>query len=140
VICITSAGLDPRLLEDLKDWRIYFFAYGVAYYVLVIMGILAGALISASSGSAAATATKPFIDPIWTAAFGIMAAAAVAITNALDIRGQRTRFNTAWVILCDAVMKHNDNPTKYPTETVIDAWKSGQDMINEVAQQGQKQP
>jgi hypothetical protein len=137
---MASETLDPTLLNDLKVWRTYFFAYGIGHYFLIITGILAGAMVTASSGSAAATSTQSFIEPIWTAVLGIIAAAAVAITNALDTGSQRTRFNKAWVHLNEAVMRYRANPTKYPIETVIDAWRTGQNIINEVAQEGQKQP
>jgi len=115
-------------MDILRNWKIWYIGYGIAHYVLVILGILAGAVVTASS--AVATAGEPFMKPTVSAVLGIVAAASVAITNALDTGSQYKRFNKAWVLLNEAVIRYNSEPD-FPIKNVTNAWVTGENVIYE---------
>jgi hypothetical protein len=96
------------------------------------LGILAGGIVTASAGIATTGSTsEPFIQPIVSAGLGIVAAASVAITNALDTGGKYKRFNKAWVLLNEAALRYKTEHN-FPIEKVNDAYVTGENVINEV--------
>jgi hypothetical protein len=119
---------DSSAARYLKEWKTNYIGYGVGHYLLVILGIIAGGLVAASAASA--TASEPFIDPAIATILGIIAAAAVAITNALDTGGKYKRFNKAWVLLNSAAMKYETDPA-FTLKEVTNAYETGENAIME---------
>ncbi len=130
-LATTKPPIQKRHADALKDWKITYIGYGVTHYVLVILGVLAGAVVTASSAIATTTSTsEPFIQPIVSAFLGILAAASITITNALDTGSKYKRFNKAWVILNSAIMRYETEPD-FKIENVNNAYETGENVILE---------
>jgi hypothetical protein len=113
---------DSKAAKFLRDWKTAYTGYGVGHYVLVLLGIVAGAIVGAS-------AAANFLGSTTVAILGILAGIAVAVTNALDTGGNYKRFNKAYAKLSGAVMKYEDgNATLIDVEN---AYLTGENIINE---------
>lgn len=114
--------------DALRHWKKVYLGYGITHYVLVILGILAGAIITASSATAAAGQT--FMSPIVSAVLGILAAVSVAITNAVDTGTKYDRYRKAWVHLNTAIMRYKTE-RDFLIKDVTNAYETGENVILE---------
>ena len=123
--------LQKEHLDALRDWKICYIGYGISHYLLIVLGVLAAAIVTAASGVTATSSTSELlVQPLVIVILGVISAVSVTVTNALDTGSKYKKFNKAWAILNEAVMRYKTEDD-FTIKDVNNAWVTGDNVIQE---------